>query len=442
MVLMLCLVTGNAGAVVIKGTVSDTLTNASVESVLVTVKGTATQAYTNSQGVFTINITSDIRDRRASVPALAWSALREAEIRVYGVNGTYRETGKTNDDLTGLPDGMYLIEAEEHGQVYTGKIVKIHDRYQDGVLYGTAGKAAAAVTLVYMHAYYNTTESAATEGDTGVLTKIKLLPPGPATTGPRTTSLVNMTPLEALNSSGTIVTGRRITGGLTFSAPTYWQHTGPDPRGGTYTFVDCEIQGGVSIITASDNESGNGTLTPDSLMVTLNMSYCYLSSGFSTAAGCKGMVDHCSFHSKSQWSVNDVYNPGAAAPGHTFNVFRNCYFWAPYLTQPSHYEVVQSFSKEDGLTVINCTFDQQGGALANSGITAIMNLALAPDNVFDHCFFFWDGGVPAYYALYAAGNGTFKNCFIEDGAAFLYPGSQCTFTSCRNFTTGSLLSLP
>jgi hypothetical protein len=197
MVLMLCLVTGNAGAVVIKGTVSDTLTAAKVESVLVTVKGTATQAYTNAQGVFTLNTTSNIRDHRVSVPALAWTALREAEIKVYDVNGTYRETGRTND-LTGLPDGIYLIETGENGQVYTGKMIKMHEQYQAGDFVCVAAKAAAAVTLVYTHKYYNTKESAATEGDTGVITKIKLLPPGPATTGPRTTSLVNMTPLEAL----------------------------------------------------------------------------------------------------------------------------------------------------------------------------------------------------------------------------------------------------
>ena len=103
---------------------------------------------------------------------------------------------------------------------------------------------------------------------------------------------------------------------------------------------------------------------------------------------------------------------------------------------------MQNFTKVAGLTVINCTFEQQGGALANTGITGIINGAFAPDNLIDHCFFLWDGPAAAYYSVYAAGNGAFRNCFIEDGTAYLYPGSQATFTNCRSYTTGNLLSLP
>jgi len=314
----------------IQGVVKDTLTSAPVESVLVTIKGSATTTFTNAQGVYKLNTTTGIRDYQASVPALAWTALRAAEIKVFNINGTYREVVKT-DDVSGLPAGVYLISAGENGQVFTGKIVKMHgrlspgeitkmhDSFQAGVLYAAIAKATAAVTLVYTHKYYCTKEAAAAEGDTSVTAKIKLLPPSLATTGPRITSLVNMTPLQALSSYGTTVTGKRITGDLQFYAPS-WRYSGPDPRGRTFTFVDCEIQGEVGIYTGLNHSSGNGTLTPDDSMVTLNMSYCRASSGISSAAGYKGTIDHCSFHDKSRWAVNDTYNPSAAAPGHTFHL--------------------------------------------------------------------------------------------------------------------------
>lgn len=257
-------------------------------------------------------------------------------------------------------------------------------------------------------------------------------------TGYRVGSLTDMTPAAALALDGTTITGKRITGTLDFKA-----NGGYSPLGKTYTFVDCEIQGSVKVNTGLNSGSGQGNITAEADMITLNMSYTRVSNGLNTTAGFKGLIDHCSFGDKSSWGVNDTYSPSAVAAGDTLHRMQNCYLWAPYRTQPSHYEVVQSFTKIGGLDIYNCTFEQEGGPLANTGVTAICNLALAPDNVFDRCFFLWDGAeIPAYYALYAAGTGTFQNCFIEPGASFLYPGSGCTFTNCRNYDTNALLTLP
>jgi hypothetical protein len=306
--------------------------------------------------------------------------------------------------------------------------------------------AAGYAVLVFRGAGYLAGEYTLMDGVTDAAIKLVApqygIEPTLENTGPRTTTLTNMTPEEALNSYGTIVRNKRITGTLAFSAPGYWKHIGPDPRGQMYTFIDCEILGGVSVITAADHESGRGTLTPEADMVDLNMSYCKVAGGMHTAAGFKGIIDHCSFGSKTVWATGDVYNPGAVAKGATYNIYQNCYFWAEYKTQPSHWEVAQSFSKVNGLTLYNCTLEQEGGPLTNSGVTAIVNLALAPDNVFDHCFFLWDGSVPAYYAIYSGGSGTYRNCYIEDGAGYLYPGSGATFTNCRSYTTNNLLTLP
>jgi len=257
-------------------------------------------------------------------------------------------------------------------------------------------------------------------------------------TGYRVGSLTDMTPAAALAADGTTISGKRITGSLDFKV-----NGGYSPLGKTYTFVDCEIQGEVGVNTGLNSGSGQGNITADVDMITINMSHCRVTSGLSTTAGFKGTISYSSFGNKCRWGVNDTYNPGSAAAGGTFHRIEHCYLYAPYQAAPSHYEVVQSFTKIDGLDIYNCTFEQGSGSLSGSGVTAICNLAVAPDNVFDRCFFLWeDGEVPAYYALYAAGSGTFQNCFIEPGASFLYPGSGCTFTNCRNYDTNALLTLP
>jgi len=368
----------------ITGTVIDSVTQLPVESVLVEIQGTSEQTYTNAQGTFTIS------------------------------------TQISGSNVPIAPDSLRVASKES---IVTPK--------------------PEIVTLVFRKSGYLAKTQELTDGETG--DSITLIPPQYGVeptyenTGYRTDTLTDMTPQQALAAHGTVIRGKRITGSLDFKKTNNGSY---DPLGKKYTFVDCEILGSVSIHTGRNSSSGQGNVTADDDMVTLNMSYCRVAGGINTTAGFKGVIDSCSFGDKSRWAANDLYSPGGSAPGRTFNVYQNCYFWAEYRTQPSHYEVAQSFTKIDGLTVLNCTFDQEGGPLANTGITAAVNLALAPDNVFDHCFFTWDGSAPAYYTIYAAGSGTFKNCFIEGGTSYLYPGSQSTFINCRDYKSNKQLRLP
>jgi hypothetical protein len=174
----------------IKGVVSDTLTKAKVESVLVTVKGTATKAYTNAQGVFSLTTSNGIR---ALAPAGSLLETANAAITVYGSNGVALldgHVGTLSQVLSGLPDGVYLVTAEQDGRTYAGKTVKLNGLCRSGLFTDRLAKTSAAVTLVYTHKYYTTREAAATEGDTNVVAKLRMWFPDASNTGWQHTGVV------------------------------------------------------------------------------------------------------------------------------------------------------------------------------------------------------------------------------------------------------------
>jgi hypothetical protein len=208
-------------AALIKGTVSDTLTTARVESVLVAMQGSGIQTYTDASGVFSLNIPSAIRpqENRPLTPAVAWTSLQDAVITVYGANGVLVQSvrgGTETGVLTGLPDGMYLAEARKDGRTYVGKMLKTSGLCQAGGFVGTTAKTTATVTLVFTHKYYTTEAAAAAEGDTNVTIKLTMWFPDSATTGPTGT----LTPSAALTvrDSGALIQNLDISGGITIKA--------------------------------------------------------------------------------------------------------------------------------------------------------------------------------------------------------------------------------
>jgi hypothetical protein len=138
---------------------------------------------------------------------------------VYGPDGAHVADGKADEvtgRLAGSPDGIYFVEARKDGQLYTGRIIKTYDRCQTGDLTAASAKAAAAVTLVYAHKYYNTKEAAAAEGDTNVAMKLRMWFPDSITTGPTG----NLTASAALTvtQNGAVIQNLNVNGGITIKA--------------------------------------------------------------------------------------------------------------------------------------------------------------------------------------------------------------------------------
>jgi hypothetical protein len=93
-------------------------------------------------------------------------------------------------------------------------------------------------------------------------------------------------------------------------------------------------------------------------------------------------------------------------------------------------------------------FVQQGGPLANSGVTAVINFH-GSDAVFDGCYFLWDGPTPTYWTVYIDGPGNVvKNSWFDSGAGYVFPystqspGTAATYVNNHNYDTGELLTLP
>jgi hypothetical protein len=179
----------------IKGVVNDTMTKAPVDSVLVQLKGTSIKTYTDAAGKFTLNTATGILRQTPVLnnPRLRFSG---ASVIVYSADGSLILKKDHIDDPTmlffGMPDGIYLVQVHQGGQLYSGRLLKMGNCFRViGAEMGTGmapvtesmNKVAATVTLVYSHKFYTGKEAAATEGDTSVTTKLRMWWPDATNTG-------------------------------------------------------------------------------------------------------------------------------------------------------------------------------------------------------------------------------------------------------------------
>jgi hypothetical protein len=218
-------------AALLKGIVNDTITKAPVESVLVKVKGTSIQAQTDAQGKFTLNVSTGIIQPEVFSSwdqSLDGFPIVNAKVTITGANGsslTSASGENLNAFLSRLPQGVYLIEVQSHGQKTRGQLLKMEKRYRTAWhatgnrSTGILGKVSAAVTLTYTHKYYNTKEGTANTGDTNVTMKLRMWFPGPYFhTGPTDTTKFTKMSGMTISRSGTVLENVDISGSVTFSS--------------------------------------------------------------------------------------------------------------------------------------------------------------------------------------------------------------------------------
>jgi hypothetical protein len=185
---LVCLVsiTGSRAAMV-SGTVTDSMTLAPVESVLVQVKGIAYQTYTGVDGRFSINTSSSMTvPESPGIGNLTCVLPANRSVMVYGVDGALVNAGKAGyipGLMAGLPDGLYIVKAKHIDRAFSAKIIKMAGNYCTGKLHAVSAKNAAAVTLVYLHPYYTSREIATQDGDQNVRAQLLMWFPDATNTG-------------------------------------------------------------------------------------------------------------------------------------------------------------------------------------------------------------------------------------------------------------------
>lgn len=244
-------------------------------------------------------------------------------------------------------------------------------------------------------------------------------------TGPRHA----LTALTADDFFTTRVCNRqRIDGDVRFDQPSI--------KGKTFAITDCEITGNLYVYL-----NGGGNQLPLQEMPTIGIDYSDILGGVSAVNASKMTIDH-SYVAGGQWTLKDVWTPFVDGPA-PYRI-ANSLFYGVYQAQPAHTEALHVADYGTGITFTNVAFVQQGGPLANTGVTAVINYHGA-GTVFDGCWFLWDGPVPAYYTVYIDGPGNVvKRSWFGSGAAYVYPSSDtmATYDSNRNVDTGALLTLP
>jgi len=210
----------------------------------------------------------------------------------------------------------------------------------------------------------------------------------------------------------------------------------PAMRGRTFNLTDCEVTQLV-VYTTGGNQPAH---TSTSEMVTINLDYVDVPSGLYAMAASIFNADH-SYFGGGQIGLKDVWGPFVTQPA-PYDI-RNSLFYGKYATQPTHTEALHVADYGVGNKFTNVAFVQQGGPLANSGVTATINYH-GTNAVFDGCWFLWDGPTPAYYAVYIDGPGNVvKNSWFGSGAGYAYPypsGKQAIFINNRNVDTGQLIN--
>lgn len=241
-------------------------------------------------------------------------------------------------------------------------------------------------------------------------------------TGPRY-GLSDITPDQFLSSR--TCNRQRITGDVRLEQQ--WM------KSLTFTLTDCEITGQLFIYI-----QGGGTPLSIPDMPTIIMDYVDVLGGMNTLNAAKITVDH-SFIAGSQWVLKDYWAPFISGPApYTFS---NSLFYGLYASQPTHTEALHVADYGSGYSFTNVAFVQQGGPLANSGVTATINFH-GRDAVFDGCWFIWEGTeAPAYYTAYLDGiNTTVRNSRFSAGASgYIYPGSTNNpiFSNNVDYLTGA-----
>ena len=208
-------------------------------------------------------------------------------------------------------------------------------------------------------------------------------------------------------------------------------------KGQTFNLTDCEITGKIYIAI----DGGGATLSLNDMPI-INMDYVDVNSGIITLNAAKLTANH-SYFAGSQIVLKDFWAPFVSAPAPF--IFSNSMFYGLYASQPTHTEALHIADYGSGYRFTNVAFVQQGGALANSGVTAAINFH-GSDTVFDGCWFVWDGHTPAYYAAYIDGiNTVVKNSWFQKGAGnYIYPDSSnnATYQNNKDFMSGEAVSFP
>jgi hypothetical protein len=121
-------VTTAVQAAVIKGVVRDSVSSAGVSGVTVQLKNTATQATTDAQGKFTLNIVSSINPQHPAINSrpefffdrtartIRWDKDRPVSLKLYDLRGaglgqTARPSATGSFAVPRLSDGMYVLES-------------------------------------------------------------------------------------------------------------------------------------------------------------------------------------------------------------------------------------------------------------------------------------------------------------------------------------------
>lgn len=248
-------------------------------------------------------------------------------------------------------------------------------------------------------------------------------------TGPRY-AMTDMTPAQFYSSK--TCNKQRINGSIELTQS--WM------RGQIFNITDCEISGDIYVYLIGGDQQLTATEMP-----VVNLNYSDV-GGIASENAFKLNVDHSYIGSKVQLKLSDGWPYDV--PGYAPYVFTNTLIYNAYASQPAHTETLQTAGYGTGTSFTNVVFMQQGGPIANTGVTAAINY-VGDGTIFDGCFFLWDGEAPAWYTVYISGPRVIvRNSWFDaasGGDGYVYPNTPAimpTFTNNRNYRTNQLLDLP
>jgi hypothetical protein len=195
----LLLAQASQAATYYKGVISDSLLSGKLDSVLVKVKGTSIQTYTNSQGQFTIapaasavlfNLSPGTKNTLPGFNpvsrTISWTGSHSVKLTVFNALGAVaaasgRINGAGSFALPRLANGAYFLKTEMDGNTSLGKLVLSGNisasmapaaqipRQTSGK---TAKITAAKDTLIFTKAHYFIKQQAVSAGDTNLAVKL------------------------------------------------------------------------------------------------------------------------------------------------------------------------------------------------------------------------------------------------------------------------------
>jgi hypothetical protein len=308
-------------AALIKGVVTDTMTKAPAESVLVKVQGTSTQTYTNAAGKFSLDVSTGVMFPEAFSSgdrAIGEAMFAGAKVTVTGADGSLifsTSEGNPAPLMSRLPDGVYIFAVQYNGHISAGRMIKMGNRSRtlwhaignkSDLNTGRLSKTAATATIVFTHKYYNTKQGTATVGDTNVAMKLRMWFPTVATTGPTNPSLMTKTLNNpTISTNGTVLENVQITGTLTINASNV---TVRNFKISTVNFF-CFEANGTNIVLQDGELDGLGTCGEASRgSFTARRLYVHHMGGDAFKAGSNTIIEDC--------YITDIGDaPGAHADG-------------------------------------------------------------------------------------------------------------------------------